>query len=79
MYDQLRRYCEADLHLCFCIGKISVFSQCGSYVGMKFLSLNRLSIICSIFKTLRYIKMTVLIFWRCLKNSDFEIDSVRTQ
>ena len=30
--DQLRSYCEADLRLCFRIGKITVFSRCGSYV-----------------------------------------------
>ena len=24
--DQLRSYCEADLHLCYCIGKNPVFS-----------------------------------------------------
>ena len=29
--DQLRSYCEADLLLCFPIGKNPVFSQCGSY------------------------------------------------
>ena len=28
--DQLRGYREADLRLCFRIGKIPVFSQCGS-------------------------------------------------
>ena len=28
--DQLRGYCEADLHLCFCICKKPVFSQRGS-------------------------------------------------
>ena len=29
--DQLRSYCEADLRLCFRIGKNPVFSRCGSY------------------------------------------------
>ena len=29
--DQLRSYCEADLRLCFRIGKNPVFSPCGSY------------------------------------------------
>ena len=29
--DQLRSYCEADLRLCFRIGKNLVFSRCGSY------------------------------------------------
>ena len=29
--DQLRSYCEADLRLCFRIGKNLIFSQCGSY------------------------------------------------
>ena len=28
---QLRSYCEADLRLCFGIGKNSFFSQCGSF------------------------------------------------
>ena len=28
--DQLRSYWEADLHLCFRIGKSLVFSRCGS-------------------------------------------------
>ena len=28
--DQLRSYCEADLRLCFRIGKNPVFSRCGS-------------------------------------------------
>ena len=29
--DQLHSYCEADLRLCFRIGKNLVFSRCGSY------------------------------------------------
>ena len=29
--DQLRSYCEADLRLCFRIGKNPVFSRCGSH------------------------------------------------
>ena len=29
--DQLRSYCEADLRLCFRIGKSAVFSRCGSF------------------------------------------------
>ena len=29
--DQLRSYCEADLRLCFRMGKNPVFSGCGSY------------------------------------------------
>ena len=29
--DQLRGYCEADLRLCFRIGKNPVFSRCGSF------------------------------------------------
>ena len=29
--DQLRSYCEADLRLCFRIGKNPVFSRCGSF------------------------------------------------
>ena len=30
--DQLRGYREADLRLCFCLGKNPVFSRCGSFV-----------------------------------------------
>ena len=30
--DQLLSYCEADLRLCFHIGKNLVFSRCGSFV-----------------------------------------------
>ena len=30
--DQLHNYCEADLRLCFRIGKNLVFSRCDSYV-----------------------------------------------
>ena len=30
--DQLRSYCEADLYLCFGIGKNLVFSGRGSYI-----------------------------------------------
>ena len=33
--DQLRSYCAADLHLCFCIFKKQVFSQRGSYGGLN--------------------------------------------
>ena len=29
--DQLHSYCEADLRLCFRIGKNPVFSRCGSF------------------------------------------------
>ena len=29
--DQLHSYCEADLRLCFRIGKNPVFSRCGSH------------------------------------------------
>ena len=29
--DQLRSYCEADLRLCFRLGKNPVFSRCGSF------------------------------------------------
>ena len=32
--DKLRRYCEADLRLCFRICKKPVFSRCGSYTGI---------------------------------------------
>ena len=32
--DQLRGYREADLHLCFRLGKNPVFSRCGSFVCM---------------------------------------------
>ena len=31
--DQLRGYREADLRLCFRIGKNPVFSRCGSYIN----------------------------------------------
>ena len=37
--DQLRGYREADLRLCFRIGKNPVFSRCGSY-GILILVLN---------------------------------------
>ena len=37
--DQLRGYREADLRLCFRIGKNPVFSQCGSYVEIFFLKI----------------------------------------
>ena len=30
--DQLRSYCEADLRLCFRIGKNPVLARCGSFV-----------------------------------------------
>ena len=33
--DQLRSYCEADLRLCFRLGKNPVFSRCGSYEKCK--------------------------------------------
>ena len=32
--DQLRSYCEADLHLCFRLGRLLVFSCGGSNVKM---------------------------------------------
>ena len=38
--DQLRGYCEADLRLCFRIGKIPVFSRCGSYTAWLYLKQN---------------------------------------
>ena len=34
--DQLRSYCEADLRLCFRIGKNPVFSRCGSICKRAF-------------------------------------------
>ena len=34
--DQLRGYCEADLHLCFRICKKTVFSQRGSFQNEHF-------------------------------------------
>ena len=34
--DQLRSYCEADLCLCFRIGKYPVFSRCGSSMVVKY-------------------------------------------
>ena len=34
--DQLRGFREADLRLCFRIGKNPVFSRCGSHVTMHF-------------------------------------------
>ena len=39
--DKLCSYCTADLRLCFCLGKSTVFSCCGSFD--------------SLFKDLRYI------------------------
>ena len=36
--DQLRGYREADLRLCFRIGKIPVFSRCGSYRDKQWFS-----------------------------------------
>ena len=33
--DQLRGYREADLRLCFRIGKNPVFSRCGSFSGLS--------------------------------------------
>ena len=36
--DQLRGFREADLRLCFRIGKNPVFSRCGSYDDTKKLS-----------------------------------------
>ena len=32
--DQLRSYCEADLHLCFCLCRLLVFSCEGSYMTL---------------------------------------------
>ena len=37
--NQLRSYCEADLRLCFRIGKNPVFSRCGSVVRYRVLRL----------------------------------------
>ena len=36
--DQLRGYREADLRLCFRIGKNPVFSRCGSHVCLRNIS-----------------------------------------
>ena len=33
--DQLRSYCEADLRLCFCLGRLLVFPCGGSFVFLR--------------------------------------------
>ena len=36
--DQLRSYCEADLHICFCLCRLLVFPWGGSFI-LQFLEI----------------------------------------
>ena len=52
--DQLRGYREADLRLCFRLGKNLVFSRCGSYNSFK-------SLLLSLSKVLTLVSLATLI------------------